>query len=71
MMFPLIMKNNKTMCHTSTLIGLLLPAMSSLDWSDGGQNPYNVLGLENGPEASEDDIKKVGVPACCLSLHVD
>ena len=32
----------------------------SADWDFGsGKGPYDVLGLENGPERTPDDIKKV------------
>lgn len=28
------------------------------DWTDGGRTPYEVLGLDSGPAASADEIKK-------------
>lgn len=39
--------------------------MSNLDFLDGGKNPYEVLELKNGPEATEQEIRKVGLPAWC------
>lgn len=30
-----------------------------MDWSETGKNPYEILGLENGQEATEAEIRKV------------
>ena len=30
-----------------------------MDWAEGGKTPYEVLGVDNGPEATADEIKKV------------
>lgn len=42
------------------------------DWSEGGPTPYQVLGFEDGLDATADEIKKVrprGADACAHGVE--